>query len=311
MVELTRDPRTDRGERITFTSSDAFEFTDILAGTEKPQEVFGDLELPSQEKHGDGPFPCIVMCHGSYGWRSHHLDYVDMFLDMGIATFRPHSFEARGTREVSTTQIEVTMAMMISDAYAALGFLAKNPKIDAKKIAIAGWSLGGGMATYSAWEPIIEKLSPEGLRFAAHMPVYPACHIKAEDNRWSDAPMCILMGEAEDYTPAAPAVDLVDDVNAHGGNAEIILYPDSYHSFDSTDPVEHLPDVIALPPTRNVTVTGAGRMVTDKGVDVSTKEARLEGFATLVKFGAHIGGNPAMRDKAYADAKAFMTRTLL
>lgn len=311
MVDLNRDPRTDRGERITYTSSDAFEFTQILDQSAQPQEIFGDLELPEGATHGDGPFPCVVMCHGSYGWRSHHLDYADMFHGMGIATFRPHSFEARGTREVSTTQVEVTMAMMIADAYAALKLLAAHPKIDATRVAIAGWSLGGGMAAYSAWEPLIEKLSPDGLRFAAHMPVYPACHIRTEDNRWSSAPMCILMGEAEDYTPAAPAAELVEDINAHGGNAEIVLYPDSYHSFDSTDPVEYLPDVIALPPGRSATVKLDGRMLTDSGKDVSTRDGRLEGFATLAKFGAHIGGNPPMREKAFADARAFMTRTLL
>lgn len=307
MVELFRDPRTDRGTRVDLTSRDAFEFTQILDGSAQPQEIHGHLELPE----GEGPFACVVMCHGSYGWRPHHLDYADMFHAMGLATFRPHSFEARGTREVSTTQIEVTMAMQICDAYAALAWLATDPRIDAGRIGVAGWSLGGGTSVYSAWLPIAEALAPEGLRFAAHMPVYPACHIKVEDNRWSAAPMRILMGEAEDYTPAAPAVDMVADINAHGGNAEIILYPDSYHSFDSTDAVEFLPDVIALPPTRNVTVRRDGRMVTDSGKDVSTREARLAGFASMTKRGAHIGGNPAMREKAFRDAAAFMRETLL
>lgn len=311
MVDLTRDPRTDRGERITYTSTDAFEFTQILDRSASPQQIHGDLELPDSAKHGDGPYPCVVMCHGSYGWRSHHLDYADMFHEMGIATFRPHTFEARGTREVSTTQIDVTMAMMICDAYGALGLLAEHSRIDAGRIALAGWSLGGGTTVYAAWDPIRERLAPAGLNFAAHMPVYPACHIKTEDNRWSASPMCILMGEAEDYTPAAPAVQLVDDINAHGGNAEIILYPDSYHSFDSTDDLIFLPDVIALPPVRNVTVTKAGRMVSEKGVDLSTREARLEGFSTMAKRGAHVGGNPAMRQKAFSDAKAFMTKVLL
>ncbi len=307
MVTLNRDPRTDRGERLTLTSSNAFEFTQILDRSAAPQEIYGDLELPE----GEGPFPCIVMCHGSYGWRSHHLDYADMFHSLGIATFRPHSFEARGTKEVATTQIDVTMAMMISDAYASLALLTDHPKIDSNRIAVAGWSLGGGMALYAAWEPIIETLSPNSARFAAHMPVYPACHIKTEDNRWSPAPICLLMGEAEDYTPAAPAINMVNDINAHGGKAEIILYPDSYHSFDSTDAVEYLPDVIALPPTRNITVTREGRMITDKGDDLSTREARIEGFAKMDKRGAHIGGNPAMREKAFADAATFMKTALL
>jgi len=311
MVDLTRDPRTDRGERLHLTSSDAFEFTQILDGSANAQQIYADLELPA----GAGPFPCVVMCHGSYGWRAHHLDYADMFHAMGIATLRPHTFEARGTQEVSTSQIDVTMAMMIADAYASLALLSTHPRIDAARIAIAGWSLGGGTAAYSAWLPLAEALAealaPAGARFAAHMPVYPACHIKVDDNRWSNAPMRMLMGAAEDYTPAAPAVELVDDINAHGGNAEIILYPQSYHSFDSADDVQFLPDVIALPAVRNVRVTRDGCMVTDTGVDVSTRAARLAGFAAMTKRGAHIGGNPAMRQKAFADAKAFMAEVLL
>ena len=60
MVDLNRDPRTDRGERITYTSSDAFEFTQILDQSAQPQEIFGDLELPEGATHGDGPFPCVA-----------------------------------------------------------------------------------------------------------------------------------------------------------------------------------------------------------------------------------------------------------
>ena len=207
MVDLNRDPRTDRGERITYTSSDAFEFTQILNQSAQPQEIFGDLELPD----GEGPFPCVVMCHGSYGWRSHHLDYADMFHGMGIATFRPHSFEARGTREVSTTQVEVTMAMMIADAYAALKLLAAHPKIDATRVAIAGWSLGGGMAAYSAWEPLIKKLSPDGLRFAArgfdlaHEGVEILLRARHRDHG------CAFLGEGDGAGAADPAAGAGDE----------------------------------------------------------------------------------------------------
>ena len=79
--------------------------------------------------------------------------------------------------------------------------VANHPDIDPKRIGIMGWSLGGSTAFYSAWEPMIEALSANGERFAAHLPLYPGTLLKPDDNRWSNAPMHILFGEDDDYTP--------------------------------------------------------------------------------------------------------------
>jgi dienelactone hydrolase len=65
--------------------------------------------------------------------------------------------------------------MMLVDAFSTRSVLAQDPRID--KIGIAGWSLGGTVALYSAWSPIIDIL---GSAFDAHLPFYPAAHIRPD-----------------------------------------------------------------------------------------------------------------------------------
>ena len=52
------------------------------------------------------------------------------------------------------TQVEVTTASMILDAYRAFEKLSEHPKIDNDKVSITGWSLGGGVTLFSAWLPL-------------------------------------------------------------------------------------------------------------------------------------------------------------
>ena len=45
--------------------------------------------------------------------------------------------------------------MMILDSYRALEALSSHPNIDIDKVSrITGWSLGGGVALFSGWNPL-------------------------------------------------------------------------------------------------------------------------------------------------------------
>ena len=52
------------------------------------------------------------------------------------------------------SQIEVTTATMVLDAYRALDKISTHSKIDKNRVAIMGWSLGGGVAIFSGWLPL-------------------------------------------------------------------------------------------------------------------------------------------------------------
>ena len=53
--------------------------------------------------------------------------YMEMYRKMGIATFELQSFSSRGIKSTVGSQIEVTTAMMVLDAYRAFEQLAQHP----------------------------------------------------------------------------------------------------------------------------------------------------------------------------------------
>ena len=61
----------------------------------------------------------------------------------------------------------------MADAYAALRWLASEPRIDADRIAIIGFSYGAEVAHITAFESVRSALNPGPGRFAAHVPFYP------------------------------------------------------------------------------------------------------------------------------------------
>ena len=74
-------------EKIHFDSANPFSFRDIIEDldNQKEQEVFGILTLPNQINKNQ-KVPLIIGVAGSKDWASHHLEYIHMYQNMGIAT---------------------------------------------------------------------------------------------------------------------------------------------------------------------------------------------------------------------------------
>ena len=53
--------------------------------------------------------------------------------------------------------------------------------------------------------------------------------------------MCIRDRE-DNWTPPQPCKELVTEINAIGGSANIEVYPNSFHSFDGPQPLRLIPD---------------------------------------------------------------------
>ena len=195
----------NKKEIIHFESANPFSLSDIitdLEGQEK-QRVFGQLTIPVDSLNSDKKYPLIIGVAGSMGWRKHHLDYLKMYQEQGYATFQLNSFKSRGITSTVGSQDEVTIAAVILDAYRALEKLSKHPKINKDKVAITGWSLGGGVALFSGWMPLKKAITDE-LSFAAHLAFYPPCFINPENLSFTKAPIHILIGESDNWTPANP-----------------------------------------------------------------------------------------------------------
>ena len=292
---------------ITYKSSNPFEFFHILTSQEcEEQQMFGSLIFPDEKKE---KYPLVICMHGSMGWRGHHHEHSVNFLNNGFAIFRVNSFDARQVVSIVEDQIQVTLATVMTDCFNALKILSKHPEVDSSKIFIAGWSLGGSTAIYSAWEPLAEKLAPDGERFAGHLAFYPGAFMWPEEMRWSKSPILTLIGADDDYTPAVLIEKLSPAINQNGGNSNLIVYEGGHHSFDSIDPVVYVPNAIAVG-GRHTFVGKDGHHYHEdkegKRTPMNEPHERTKIFKDRAKIGAHLGRNWKARKASMKDSIEFL-----
>ena len=133
-------------------------------------------------------YPLIIAFAGSNGWSTHHHEYLDLYRSNGIATFEVYSFKSRGVESTVGTQVDVTTAMMVLDAYKAFETLSLHQNINKNKIGITGWSLGGGVTLFAAWGPLKDAINPN-VNFAAHLALYPPCIVVPEILDFGESPI--------------------------------------------------------------------------------------------------------------------------
>jgi dienelactone hydrolase len=164
-------------------------------------------------------------------------------------------------RNAPKTEREVTPSgLRRQDAIEAAQWLAARPGTPPGGVALIGWSNGGStvLATARAAADL-----PLGLfqRFAAF---YPGCPSPDEVPSWkSSAPMMILMGEDDDWTPAPPCHDLA---TRYPNAVTFVAYPGAYHDFAAPGrPVK----------VRNGAATAAGGMA-HAGTNEPARQDALE-----------------------------------
>jgi len=289
-------------ETIRCASASPFEIHHILTGLENSPETMIENELFLPQ--GEGPFGCVIALHGSKGWADHHQNHIDGWLDAGLAVCKVNSFTSREIDSTVDDQLTVTHAMMLVDVFRTRSALAHDPRIG--KIGIAGWSLGGTVALYSAWSPIIEIL---GAPFDAHVPFYPAAHIRPDVQKWSESPILILHGDADDWTP----LHLVEALMPQLPNATLQVYPGAHHSFDGVKELTWIPKAVRLRKrTARIDKNGnmSGELFLGIRLPLNERWQRRWIIRLLRNRGAHVEGNPAARTDSLERAKQFLIDTI-
>jgi dienelactone hydrolase len=298
-------------EVIYFESANPFSLSDIITDldSQEKQQVFGQLTTPVDSLNPNKKYPLIIGVAGSMGWRKHHLDYLKMYQEQGYATFQLNSFKSRGITSTVGSQDEVTIAAVILDAYRALEKLSKHPKINKDKVAITGWSLGGGVTLFAGWLPLKEAITDQ-VSFAAHLAFYPPCFINPENLSFTKAPIHILIGEADNWTPAKPCIDLVEKLSDKT-NISITTYPDAHHGFDSEEPVVWNEKGYSFKDCLFDLTADGDVLMNYLRIPMSNSILQKVGFLFCVDKGVHVGGNLEARKKSLAFAKDFMNNKLL
>ena len=298
-------------EKIEFTSANPFNFRDIIVHLEKQQlqEVFGTLKLPKSNDENK-KHPLIIALAGSKGWANHHYKYLEMYNEMGIATFEINSFKSRNVTSTVGSQITVTTAMMILDSYKALEVLSNHPNINSKKVAITGWSLGGGVALYAGWEPLRKAINP-AQSFIAHLPFYPPCLVEPLNLDFTSAPIHILIGELDDWTPADQCVGLVNKLHDSGADINITIFNESHHSFDRDSELIIVPKGYALGDC-SFKIKDDGTILTKRlNIPIRSPLMQKISLAFCAKRGPTYGGNVDAKKASFKFSKEFMKKHLL
>jgi dienelactone hydrolase len=199
---------------------------------------------------GAGPFPAIVLMHGCGGMytpsgyiTASYLRWAELLAQDGYVAVLVDGFNPRGYRTICELQKRPILESRerVEDAYAAARWLHQQPYVGRGRIGLIGWS-NGGTGTLYAMRPG-SRLEPA---FRAAVAFYPGCRTlsRATTPYQSYAPLLILSGEADDWTPAAPCATLVETAKGQGSPADIVIYPGAHHSFDRINlPVRYRPNV--------------------------------------------------------------------
>lgn len=199
-----------------------------------PEEVKATLSTPP----GPGPFPAVVLLHGCGGLSPQLARWAGWLAARGYVALVVDSF---GPRKVAgdclpETPEDIPVTARFDDAMGALGWLQSQPFVRPDRVAALGFSQGGVYAMAVINGPSLERAQKRGVRlpaprFAAAVGVYPggcASLVKELVVR----PLLVLIGGADDWTPAPVCQEMVDSMRARGAEASIVIYPGAYHYFD-------------------------------------------------------------------------------
>ena len=109
------------------------------------QQIVGMLHLPD----GRGRFPVALLMHGFTGTKSEiHRMFVKLSRELaahGVASLR---FDFRGSGDSAGEFEELTVRSEIADALEAIKFLRRHQRVDTRRLALVGLSMGAAVAAH-------------------------------------------------------------------------------------------------------------------------------------------------------------------
>jgi dienelactone hydrolase len=184
---------------------------------------------------GSGPFPAVILMHGCDGlewerpqqasWRLLQV-YAEQYGAHGYVALILDSFARRGITNICGNGLAVAPQRRAWDAYSAASYLASLGYVDRRRLVLEGDS-HGGWATLVALQ---QRQWHAPVRFAAGIAWYPYCPAGVTFT----APILILIGESDDWTPADRCKSLVERLHNQPDqpDIEIRTFPGATHAYD-------------------------------------------------------------------------------
>jgi dienelactone hydrolase len=228
----------------------------VLAGCASSRIAFPNatpgrpLEIPAEEfrPEGPGPFPALVLLHGCHGVLPGTREWGRWFAARGYVALVVDSWAPRRIGDGCPPGPDIPNTERFDDAVGAFRWLQGRAYVDRARIGVAGWSNGGVFAIAVVNGPSLERARARGVvvpepGFRASVGFYPGgCYSLVAEQ--VVRPLLVLIGEADDWTPAAECRQMVEAMRGRGADARIVTYPGAYHYFDDVRwPKRYLPEV--------------------------------------------------------------------
>lgn len=201
---------------------------------------------------GDEPRPALVMMHGCSGLLAKNGRFFPLyrawareFLKQGYVVLVVDSAKSRGFGQTCSASEarKVMWRDRPKDAYAALRWLQAQPFVRPDRVALIGWSQGGGVALLTISDRSIGRPAELANDFAAAVAFYPgACAEKFQTQPFTSVPpqgwtthvpLLVLFGEDDVWTELAPCEAFLSAAKARGNEIELKTYAHAVHAFDA------------------------------------------------------------------------------
>jgi dienelactone hydrolase len=201
---------------------------------------------------GDAPRPAVVLMHGCSGLLNAQSRIIPLYrawmralFARGYDVLTVDSAASRGFGQTcSAGPDRITMWRdRPKDAYAALVYLQAQPAVQAGRVALMGWSQGGGVVLLTINDKSIGRPPALSHDFKAAVAFYPgACSetyqskpfTAVEPQGWTTpVPLLVLSGAADTWTPLAPCEAFLSAAKARGNPIELKTYAGAVHAFDA------------------------------------------------------------------------------
>lgn len=198
---------------------------------------------------GAAPVPAVVLLHGCSGAFDRQGGLGERLRDtaqrlnaLGVAALVVDSLTPRGERQICTQRLgtrKVTQAQRRRDALGALRWLSAHEGVDPRRLGLIGWSNGGStvLAATNRRQP---EVAAAQVVPAFAVAFYPGCQSDLTRGYEAAAPLLLLVGAEDDWTPPGPCQALAA---AGGAGVQIQTFEGAVHGFDGTGPVRLRKDV--------------------------------------------------------------------
>ena len=191
-----------------------------------------NLKLTSGFPEGDGPFPVVVILHGSGNMKARDVALGKRLQAEGIAWLGVYTYDSRGlgSKPYKVRLTQANIIDQVSDAYVALNFAKTHPLLDHQRSALTGFSLGG-LSTALAATTWAQQFSDVDFNYFLNQ--YGPCILFSESVK-TDVKLDHMWGRFDAQTPEDLCREMSDHFVSRGAISEVTFHESAAHGWFST-----------------------------------------------------------------------------